>query len=697
MGAVMGKAPLVLFVFLALLIPVFGPSPVAAQRGGEGLPSFDVEPAPLSRGEEAELEALFDSGLAGLAEDELAERAWQAIRRGRYVWARELAEELLRRDADSVPGHLFLGLVQHLSEGNLPLALYHVKTSRELIEERDGRAPFDDRLASLHFLAISALADISGSMGRNADKVRYLLEREEIYELHQPADLGWPLMRLRRYDEARAAAAEALASGDPAEMATALTALCAIDAEQQEREASFDACMRAANYERTEIDQRPVPFTNAAESALGVLRFDEAERLILEATNYFVPGTVANPWLDLTRLYLTEGRLSEALDSVRRMFDWRRRQPAFVDEQNRAETELTSAIFLLVAGHPAEASRISGRVLERPDRTGFTSSETEQMEAANALVDSLAQATAAEAARERASWSPWREVPAVRLEEFRLRLKAWSSGRRTAALLSADRILDATLRPYLAGSVEIPEWVKTDLVRHLGPGVVEAALGEARERETVEGAEGYFLALETEIAALRGDEEEVLQKAEAALAELPGSEVLMRARVSARAADAARDLGQSRRALELYDQVMQLDPGIFRRLGASLPVAFTATGERAETVVGHLQGSPRFDAAGKGWFRVEVEAGAEVARACLLGPRGTRFACAEVTPRAGDDDGDLERRLAAKFHQVAFAPRLDLTQADLQSLDGSPTAGGGRASERMRSVLRELVGGGADP
>ena len=56
---------------------------------------------------------------------------------------------------------------------------------------------------------------------------------------------------------------------------------------------------------------------------------------------------------------------------------------------------------------------------------------------------------------------------------------------------------------------------------------------------------------------------------------------------------------------------------------------------------------------------------------------------------AGDD---MARCLAGEFHDVAFAPRLDLTQADLRSLDGSPTAAGGRSSERLRSVLSDLVG-----
>ena len=65
-----------------------------------------------------------------------------------------------------------------------------------------------------------------------------------------------------------------------------------------------------------------------------------------------------------------------------------------------------------------------------------------------------------------------------------------------------------------------------------------------------------------------------------------------------------------------------------------------------------------------------------------------------MTPRAGDDATEMGRRLARELHRVAFAPRMDLTQADLRSLDGSPVVAGEASDERVRLVLSELVGGG---
>ncbi len=628
----------------------------------------------------------------GFGDDPMAKVAWVAFDRGRFVRAREVSERMLEEDPESIPGHCLLGLVQHRAEGNLPIALYHIRRCRQLFEDLHGELPGDEAPWFWHVLSITESALVSGEMGRHEDKIRTLLERDAIYQPERPADRGWPLMRLRRYEEARSVVEQALNLDDPEQVRAAKTVLCAIEAEQQLREQSYLACLEAAEHDRRENGYpNPVPFTNAAEAALGMLRMDQAEELILEATRNFTFPTVANPWMDLTLLYLAEGRMPEALESVRKMFRWRNRQPAYIDEQNRSETEMTSAIFLIAAGHPEDAARITDRALQRPDRTGFTSSESEQMEAAVALVDRLAYRTAAERLTEEASWSKLGDSIRIRLAAARHRLRAWSSGRRAAALVAHERILGATVRPYLAGSVEIPEWIETEIVDLVGPGVLKAALAKAKERETLAEAQGYFLAYEAEIAFVRGRHAETVRLAEEALQTLPQAEVLLRARVATIAAKASQERGDGSKALAMYDLAMQSDPGIIRRLGIALPTRFqTAPGPIAERAARYLRRSPRFTEKSSG-FSLRISGMADSGEAYLLGANDTVLAQVRVTPRAGEDEEDLARRLVSELHEAAFAPRLDLTQADIRSLDGSPTAGGTRSRERLRSVLTDLV------
>ncbi len=262
--------------------------------------------------------------------------------------------------------------------------------------------------------------------------------------------------------------------------------------------------------------------------------------------------------------------------------------------------------------------------------------------------------------------------------------------------MAEERMLEATLRPYLAGSVEMPEWFEPELVGILGPGVVDAVLTRTRESESLESATPYFDLFASEIALAQGRSRAAMDLAALAGETLPQAEVLLRARVAAVGAKAALEVGDGARAAGFLDRALQLDPGIVRRFDLALPATVSAAeGPVSERAGKLLRRSPRLDLGGlaAGRFRVLVEAGAENARARLLDSNGTVLAIADVRRRAGEDDDALARRLAATFHDQAFAPRVDLTEADLRSLDGAPTAAGGRSAERIRSVLDELTDG----
>lgn len=638
-----------------------------------------------------------EASLANYDEELWSQLAFYALFSAKYARARTLTQQILDHDPESIPGLVLMGHVHHRGEGNLPKALFYLQKAQQLIERRFGKPPIaaPEEMLRWHGLMLIEQAFVCGEMGRHEDKIALLEEHDSMYQPGLPAERGWPLMRLRRYGEARQAVEEALALEDaPFQKAAALTALCAIEAEQGDRRRGYEACLAAARHEREEQDGGPTPFTNAAEASLGMLKMDEAEKLILEASEHFVSDAISNPWLDLLHLYLAQGRTAESLDAVRRMVRWRNRQPAYMEEQNRAETESAGAIFLLVAGRADDAARITRRALERPDRTGFTSSEPEQMIAASAVIDSVAASLQAELLAEKVSYSSWTDALTARFLEAGARLRSWRSGREAAAAIRHERILVSTLRPYLAGSIELPEWLEPELFRALGPGVAKAALERARAVEDLEGAEGYFAASEAEIARLEGDAERALKSAEEALVKLPIAEALLRARTAAVGAWAAGELGNTAKHLGLLDLVMQVDPGTVRRLGLALPVTIEA-GETAvaQNAADLLAGSPRFDVEAGPGFRLQVTGDEKSAMSCLLGPRGSRLSCAQVTVRAGEDRDALTRRLVEEQHVAAFAPRLDLTQADLRSLDGSPTAAGGRASEKILGVLGDLLPG----
>ena len=65
--------------------------------------------------------------------------------------------------------------------------------------------------------------------------------------------------------------------------------------------------------------------------------------------------------------------------------------------------------------------------------------------------------------------------------------------------------------------------------------------------------------------------------------------------------------------------------------------------------------------------------------------------CAEVASDPNEAPEATARRLAAAFHRETFAPRVDLSQADLRALDGSNTVAAEHSRERLRIVLRDVL------
>jgi hypothetical protein len=218
-----------------------------------------------------------------------------------------------------------------------------------------------------------------------------------------------------------------------------------------------------------------------------------------------------------------------------------------------------------------------------------------------------------------------------------------------------------------------------------------------------------------EIAFARGDETQAVKIAQRALVALPKGEVLLRARVAAIGAEAARDAGQMTRSAALFEQAMQLDPSVIRRLGLAIPARITVqAGSALGRRVGEmLDRSPRLRTGEKG-FQVSVEGGGSGPgglQICLRGPTGAMLSCAQTPPEVGAESSEgkmggpeAPKKRAKKptldeqaallvdaFHKQALAMPLGLSGTDLSSLDGSTTVAEQAVRQRLRGVLDEVT------
>ncbi|MEO0325022.1 MAG: hypothetical protein AAF447_18825, partial [Myxococcota bacterium] len=391
---------------------------------------------------------------------------------------------------------------------------------------------------------------------------------------------------------------------------------------------------------------------------------------------------------ELAELYLRGGRLPEALGALQEVPAYRMRRPAHGRESDRNEQRRVMASLLLTAGRPEAALEVTEKALVAPDRRGHNSRDPAQDAAVAALLDRVVRRDLAARRVEAAVGEGVGARLGAALEAAWLRFEGWLSGRRALDALADESTLVGVHRIGMASAAIVPPWLLGDLSSVAGAGIARAAVRRARAGDAREGAGAYYDAFAAEAALEAGDEARCVELAERARAALGEGDALLRARVTALEAEASRRLRGVSAALPAYDAALQLDPGTFRRLGFALPVRVAARGDAvAEEVASALRRSPRFDVGDVG-FALVVDATAAGGRVCLRDGAGGELGCAEVQPTTDDDVDSLAARLADEAQRVLFTPAIDLSQADIGSLDGSTQSRRGALDDLLDEATR---------
>ena len=664
--------------------------------------------------------------------------AYQLLHDSKLITARTHAQSALDRDPDSILGNYVMGVVLQQAEGDLPRAMFRLGNARKLFEDAYGAPPPKSAPWKFHREVLYATEILAGEMEEFEFQVQMLDYWDSLYEPHLTAEHAWPLMQLRRFDDARRAAQMAMQSKDARQVLTGKNALCAVECEARGRQPCFDACNAAHDAAKAELEReaasgntdtgssfQTVTAYNAASAAYTVLRFDDVERLAKEGTAG-QPVTTANPWRVLGRLYTDEARIAEAVPAMREMQGWRAHEPPSMRDQDHADTDNALATLLLVAGEADAGLLLATRAIERPDRRGLVSSKADQALGGNALLRRALSRVSAERAAEQASALGVFDRAKSFVARTATRVSGWPDDERIASILTDDERLDSTFRINLAGAIDpVPTWLVGDLIEIIGPGVAAVVLERARAEEstlpTAAALAPYYDALEAEVALAGGDDARALRLASRAMAGLPKAEALLFARAAAIGAEAARDSGDDATALRLFEVAMRRDAGVIRRLGLAIPAVVRGSGsdEAVGLAAEMLTRSPRFRVASAG-FQVTIDRAGASLHACLRTPSGAELSCAdapqippkpaEAPPAASaapagsgtpppapkpDSPKEWAARLADTFHKNAFSIAVGLSQEDLQSLDGSTTVASQAERDQMKSMLKGMAGGDA--
>lgn len=621
--------------------------------------------------------------------DEL--RAWALLRQEKHVEAREIAERIVAERPDGFLGHFLLGWAHHYGEANFPKALFHAERAFALFTARYGEIPSPDAPWRWHARMLLELADVHGDLEHHEERLAWIARYNEHYDPDLIADQAWALMKLGHYDLARRAADAGMASGNPRDRLVALNAYCAVEFEAGHVERSYEACGAALADARSNGQPNAVDLTNFAEASRSLFKLDEAERILQEATEAEV-AWYGNPWLELAELYTRGARFPEALSAFRKVLPYRAQRPPHVRDADRNERRRALASFYLVVGQPEEALGITEKALVMPDRRAHNSRDPDQDRALVALLDRRARLTVGDTLVERVVGGPLHERAWARLRRLGLQVEGWMSGRQTARLLAQppsrgtkDRLV-GFFEIGTASSAITPPWLAGELSEVVGAGVTLEAVERARRGDSRTAAGAYYDAFAAEAAFRLGDEPRAKELAERARGGLPDGDALLRARIDAIRAAAIRDSEGTDAAIAAYELALQNDPGVFRRLGLALPVRIVTRGqaEPVEELADALARSPRFDEDDEG-LRLVISGDAALLSVCLEGTGGTQLDCSETRLDEVDDNTawsaeerpdavqveTFAARAARLTQERLFAPRIDLSQADIGSLDGS--------------------------
>lgn len=603
-------------------------------------------------------------------ESESYKQAEKAFGERKYARARELSEDMLRKDPEDYAALFLLGKVYHFGEGSIPRAYYCYSRAQRKLEASFERPEtgaswrlYADLLAE-RSLAAQQLERYQESCELTDQFDRYFTPKRTTLK-------GFPMLKMGQFDEARRLMLELL--DDPQHSVyrgVTLNNLGNIEFESDNMQKSFEYFEQIAREAEASNDIDPVYWGNAGESARDLLRYDEAEKYFLQATEHFNEYTYSDPWGYLAELYANENRMPEALEALKNMQAWRLSCSAQVSQNKWASCYGHAGAVLMEMGYDEKALQVFELLIRRQDRNSSISTQPTLVEACLVYHYAHALQLNAQRLREKLSYCPWKEVPATLARLVMMERHLTQEQQRVANLVACNTGIEGFILPYGAQSLNQPSLVGGAWAC-FGPGPTIAAAQADLAQNKVESParKPYLLAVLGEASYFGWDSAQAQKCLEQALSELPSSEIKMRNRCQAIMARIFLDRGRNGEALEYLQRLMQSDPSQLRSCRLGLPISIESDGSSAANQArGWLYASPRCRRASSG-FRLSLRTVGEQLEGQLTGPDGTQLGSYRSQPRPSSVEA--ARNFCEVFHAEAFAPIIDLSQADIRSIDGS--------------------------
>ncbi|MBQ9394577.1 MAG: hypothetical protein IJU23_03540 [Proteobacteria bacterium] len=625
---------------------------------------------------------------------------YEDVASGHYIKARRAAEELLEANPDSIGGNFALANVFWYGEGNHMRAMTLYKKTIQLFEKRYCKGgdsiPENSELQAWHQRIYKDLARIYAELDMRAEELNIHQLVANRYHAELGEDSVWALMKLNRFDEATAISEKSIKGQDSFWADIAYNDLTAIADAQHKHLEAMKASQRSVEFNNKSC----VVLLNHSRGYSIFLKMDEAIQYTTKARSMSTKDCVNSPYTAASTFYLIDGKWQMAISSMLKA----RKRP--VERKDKIQVEMSErrymATILFEMGFAERAWALMETVMNAPSRLGYESLLKEQMKMAETLTYFAISSDAL--ARTEEGLSAWRALEPMMmnsvfrkihgifrddpngikdkitdLQENRDKLipSLWSMNQKLFKYALNPLNLKSFLVPYYVVDPPLYNYAIVDtLGRRTAEFFVEyqKSILEPEEREAMMPA---FDVLSAYIAWRDEDYDKALELVEKTHDEMPPKVSLMLRQVDLIKADILMKKGNRAEAMNLMNDVFKVYPAVFRHFDVKLPIRFDdsmRSDPELKNAMKALENSPRFEVASDAQLVVSGQKVDKMIQICLSSALGQRFACSSEDIKDYGGNAEIQPHTAEivdSFHHKVFSPLVDLSQADLNSLDGS--------------------------
>lgn len=618
----------------------------------------------------------------------VAEReAFDEASNGHYIKARQLAEDILKKDPDSIAALYVLAYVFWEGEGNQNRARQYMDKALKRFEAvycPDGGIPKNGSMQAYHQRMLSDLSKIYAELDQRDKELAVHQKMADLYhngQLNQSA--VWSLIKLDRFDEAESIARKTIASQDSFFVGSAYNDLVAIEDARHEHLKTFHVSEQSVDYSQ---DKSCVVLLNHARSYVILLNAPKAAEFYVKASKPHDRDCVTDPLTELAGIYLIDGAWQKAISSMTKVRK-KHVQKRYVIQTEKAERTMMAEIFYEM-GFADRAWTLMKTVIDAPGRLGYDSLPQDQVMMANEVMFYAFSHDALQRAEEKLdAWKGthffWffdsdvrRQIREVAKLRDNIASKQWSTQQKTFKKALDPRNVGSFLVPYYVLAPSYFHSIADILGRKATEEFVDEQIAELKPEEA-QIMKPVFDLVRGYIAWRNGDSDKALEYLKEYESKAPRGMSILDYQSKLIQADIAKQRGNTEEMYKLMVDVYQHHPALFRHFDISLPVRFDtetpwSNGDFSD-IRSILRKSDRFEEVENAPFVITAQTIEKYRQICLSSQFGTRYACSSVLGKDYGIEQNDEPELADEidnFYHAAFTPGVDASQADLHSLTG---------------------------